>query len=58
MNHDVVKQQWEREQALLGLARDTPEEEFARGGLAGLAAGSDRANHGASGRSISAPPSG
>jgi hypothetical protein len=32
-----VKLGWEREQAFLGLARDTPDEEFARGGLAALA---------------------
>jgi hypothetical protein len=34
---DVVKRRWEREQALLGLARDTPDEKFAAGGLGALA---------------------
>jgi hypothetical protein len=34
---DTARRRWEREQALLGLARDTPDEEFARGGLAVLA---------------------
>jgi len=34
---DTARRRWEREQALLGLARDTPDEEFARGGLAALA---------------------
>jgi hypothetical protein len=34
---DTAKRRWEREQALLGLARDTPDGEFARGGLAALA---------------------
>jgi hypothetical protein len=33
----VVKQRWEREQALLGLARDSPDEDFAAGGLGALA---------------------
>jgi hypothetical protein len=33
----VVKQRWEREQSLLRLARDSPEEEFAAGGLGALA---------------------
>jgi hypothetical protein len=33
----VVKQRWEREQLLLGLARDSPDEEFAAGGLGALA---------------------
>ena len=37
MDDDAVERRWEREQALLGLTRDTPEEEFARGGLAALA---------------------
>ena len=37
VDDDAVERRWEREQALLGLARDTPEEEFARGGLAALA---------------------
>ncbi len=34
---DAVERRWEREQALLGLAREAPEEEFARGGLAAFA---------------------
>jgi hypothetical protein len=34
VDHDAVERRREREQALLGLARDTPEEQFARGGLA------------------------
>lgn len=34
---EVVKRDWEREQELLGLARDTPDGQFARGGLAALA---------------------
>jgi hypothetical protein len=34
---EVVRARWEREQALLGLARDTSAEQFAAGGLAGLA---------------------
>jgi hypothetical protein len=34
---DVVKRRWEREQTLLGLARDTPDEKFAIGGLGALA---------------------
>jgi hypothetical protein len=33
----VVKQRWEREQVVLGLARDSPDEEFAAGGLGALA---------------------
>jgi hypothetical protein len=33
----VVKQRWEREQLMLGLARDSPDEEFAAGGLGALA---------------------
>src|SRR6266496_3146126 len=37
VDHDAVERRWDREQALLGLARDTPEEGFARGGLAALA---------------------
>lgn len=37
VDDDAVERRWEREQAVLGLARDTPEEEFARGGLAILA---------------------
>lgn len=34
---DAARQRWEREQAFLGLARDTPNEVFARGGLGSLA---------------------
>ncbi len=34
---DAVTRRWEREQDFLGLARDTPEGTFARGGLAALA---------------------
>lgn len=34
---DVVRARWEREQRLLGLARETPDDEFAAGGLATLA---------------------
>ena len=34
---DSVTRRWEREQEFLGLARDTPAETFARGGLAALA---------------------
>jgi hypothetical protein len=37
MDNDVAKCRWERAQALLGLARDTPDRDFARGGLASLA---------------------
>jgi len=37
VDDDTAKRRWEREQALIGLARDTPDEEFARGGLAALA---------------------
>ena len=37
MDDDVVRLRWEREQALLGLAPNTPDEEFAVGGLAALA---------------------
>jgi hypothetical protein len=37
VDDDAVERRWEREQALLGLARDTPDEEFARGGPAILA---------------------
>src|SRR5260370_30048567 len=37
VDRDAVERRWEREQALLGLARDTPEKDFARGGLAALA---------------------
>jgi hypothetical protein len=37
VDEDAVERRWEREQALLGLARDTTDEEFARGGLAALA---------------------
>lgn len=33
----AVMRRWEREQAFLGLARDTPDETFARGSLAALA---------------------
>jgi hypothetical protein len=34
----VARQRWGREQALLGLARDSPDDEFAAGGLGALAA--------------------
>jgi hypothetical protein len=37
VDSDIVKQRWEREQALLGLARDTPDDKFATGGLGALA---------------------
>ena len=37
MTSEIVKRDWDREQDLLGLARDTPEGQFARGGLAVLA---------------------
>jgi hypothetical protein len=37
VDDDVVRVCWEREQALLGLAPDTPDEEFAIGGMAALA---------------------
>ena len=37
VDDDTAKRRWEKEQALIGLARDTPDEEFARGGLAALA---------------------
>lgn len=37
MDNDVTRQRWEQEQALLGLARDTPDKEFAGGGLGALA---------------------
>jgi len=37
VDDDTAKRRWEREQALIGQARDTPDEEFARGGLAALA---------------------
>lgn len=37
MDDDAVMRRWEREQGFLGLARDTPDEAFARGGLAVLA---------------------
>lgn len=37
MASEVVKRDWDREQDLLGLARDTPDGQFARGGLAALA---------------------
>jgi hypothetical protein len=36
VDDDAVERRWEREQILLGLVRDTPNEEFARGGLAAL----------------------
>jgi hypothetical protein len=29
---EVMKRAWDREKELLGLARDTPDEQFARGG--------------------------
>ena len=35
--NEVVKRDWDLEQDLLGLARDTPVGQFARGGLAALA---------------------
>jgi hypothetical protein len=38
VDDDAVKRRWERQEALLGLARDTPDEKFARGGLGALAA--------------------
>jgi hypothetical protein len=34
----IARQRWGREQALLGLARDSPDDEFAAGGLGALAA--------------------
>lgn len=34
---DTARRRWDREQGLLGLARDTADEEFAKGGLAVLA---------------------
>jgi hypothetical protein len=37
VDDDTVERRWEREQALLGLARGTPGEAFARGGLGALA---------------------
>jgi hypothetical protein len=37
VDDDVVRARWEREQVLLGLARDTPDDDFAVGGLAALA---------------------
>ena len=37
VDDDTVERRWEREQALLGLARGTPGEEFARGGRGALA---------------------
>lgn len=37
MGDEAAERRWEREQALLGLARDTPDQEFARGGLAAMA---------------------
>lgn len=37
VGEDLVEVRWEREQALLGLAWDTPDEGFAGGGLAALA---------------------
>lgn len=37
MDTEIVKQRWQREQALLGLARNTPAEQFAAGGLGALA---------------------
>jgi hypothetical protein len=37
VDRDAMERRWEREQALLGLARDTLEKDFARGGLAALA---------------------
>ena len=37
LNDDAVNRRWEREQALLGLAQDTPGGEFAAGGLGALA---------------------
>lgn len=37
MVSEVAKRDWDREQGLLGLARDTPDGQFARGGLATLA---------------------
>lgn len=37
VDDDALERRWEREQAFLGLARDTPDKEFARGGLAALA---------------------
>ncbi len=37
VDEGVVRAGWEREQALLGFAPDTPDDEFSVGGLAGLA---------------------
>jgi hypothetical protein len=37
VDDDVMRLRWEREQALLGLAPDTPDEELAVGGMAALA---------------------
>jgi hypothetical protein len=37
MADEAVKRRWEREQALLGMARDTPDGQFAVGGLGALA---------------------
>jgi hypothetical protein len=37
VDDDAATRRWEREQSFLGLGRDTPEEKFARGGLAALA---------------------
>ena len=37
VDDDALNGRWTREQALLGLDRNTPDEEFARGGLASFA---------------------
>lgn len=37
VDDQAAQWRWERERAALGLARDTPDQEFARGGLAALA---------------------
>jgi hypothetical protein len=37
VDDEAVKRRWTREQALLGIARRTPDEEFARGGLGAFA---------------------
>ncbi len=37
VDDDALNGRWTREQVLLGLDRNTPDEEFARGGLASFA---------------------
>jgi hypothetical protein len=44
VDDDAVKRRWEWEEELLGLARDTPDKKFARGGF-GARRGADCLDH-------------